>query len=337
MTTRALRRPSVLFLAAALLVAAVELLVVRSAAFDARPGVLGGAVVVDVVILLPLLWAWLVVRPGRAPAVTVLPVAVAAWLAAKALLPAAGERWLHAVAELAPLLELAALAYLAVRGRRVARAYRESASPDPLLRLREAAGEVFGPGTASRLLADEIMMLRYLVRPPRPPVPAAATTFTAHRRNAWGAIVLALSMAVAVEAVAVHALVARWSVAGAWVLTALSLYSVLWLVADLRATRARPLLLDRDRLLVRTGLRWTADVARSSVVAAERPRPDEELSGEGELSTALPGPPDVVLELDPAVSVDGPFGLVRQVHRLGLAVDEPASLVSALTAGRAGS
>lgn len=106
-TTRLLRRPRLLFLAVALLVGSVELLVVRSAGFRAQPELLGGAVVVDLVLLLPLLWYWLVIRRGRAPGISVVPVAVAAWLVADRrasrirhlrldvdrLLVAAGLRW----------------------------------------------------------------------------------------------------------------------------------------------------------------------------------------------------------------------------------------------------
>lgn len=337
MHVRPLRRPYLLFLAAVLLVAAAELVVVRSAAFSARPEVVGGAVVVDIVVLLPLLWAWLVVRPGRAPAVTVLPVAVAAWLAAKAVLPAAGEGWLRAAAELAPVLEIAALAYVAVRGRRVARAYRRAGSADPVLRLREATGEVLGRGTASRLLADELTMFRYLVRPPHTRSEAGTLTFSHHRRSGWGAVVLALCLAIAVEAVAVHALVASWSVPAAWVLTALSLYGALWLVADARATRARPLLLDEERLLVRTGLRWTAVVPRDAVTAVTRPAPGDRLRAEGELSAAPLGPPELVLELERPVTVEGPFGVSREVRRLGVGADDPERLREALAPEASGS
>lgn len=330
MHARSARRSRLIFLGAASLIAAVELLLIRSVPFGRHPGLLGAAVTVDLVLVVPLLWLWLGVRRGGAPAVTVAPVAVGGWLLAGALLPAAGEGGLRAAAELAPALEIGLLAYLAVRVRRVVGAYRRSDDADPVVRLRRAVGEVLGRTLASRLLADEVTTIRYLVRPPSAAPASPARVFPYHRRSGWGAVVLALCMAMAVEGVAVHTLVARWSVAGAWVLSALTLYGALWLVADWRATRARPHLLEEEHLLIRTGLRWTARVPLADLRRV-RPAPaGEKLGGEDELSTAAFGSPAVVLELDRPVTVEGPFGVSREVRRLGLAVDEPGRLAAAL-------
>lgn len=284
----------------------------------------------DLVVLLPLLWLWLGVRRGGAPAVSTVPVAVGGWLVAKALLPDAGEAWLDAAAGLAPVVEVGLLAYLGLRMRRVVRGYRRTVEVDPVLRMRAAVGRALGRNTATRLLADEVTTLRYLVRPPGTPPPDGTRAFTCHRRSGWGGMVFALCLAVGIEVVAVHALVARWSAGGAWVLTGLSLYGLLWLVADWRASRARPHLLDGDRLLVRAGLRWTASVPLATVRGVRRLPAGEDLRGEGELSTATPGASPVVLELSRPVTVDGPFGVSRQVTRLGLAVDDPDRLAEAL-------
>lgn len=192
---------------------------------------------------------------------------------------------------------------------------------------------MLGRSPAARFLADEITMLRYLVRPPRTRPSREERTFTYHRRSGWGAVVLALSMAAGVEVVAVHALVSRWSLPAAWVLTALSLYGVLWLVADWRASRIRHLLLDGDRLLVGTGLRWTLSVPRESVVRIRRPSVGEDFAGDGKLSTAILQPPTVVLELGEPVLAEGPFGVSRDVTLLGLTVDEPERLEKALESG----
>jgi hypothetical protein len=324
------RRPHLVLAAALLLVAAAEVMVVQSAAFAARPRLLGGAVTVDLLVVVPLLWVWLGVRRGGMPAATLLPVLVAAWLAGKALLPAGGEGWLRAAAELAPVLEAGALVYLVLRARRVVRAYRSAPTPDPVLRLRQAVAAVLGAGTAGRLLADEVSMARYLLRPPGGGTPAGADVYPYHRTGGWGAVVFALSLAVAVEALAVHVLVAGWSVVAAWALTAASVYGGLWLVADWRATRTRPHLLGADRLLVRVGLRWTADVPLDLLEEVRERRPGDDPGEAGGLNTVVVAPPDVVVSLRSPVEVEGPFGVRREARRLWLAVDEPDGFVAAL-------
>lgn len=71
--------------------------------------------------------------------------------------------------------------------------------------------------------------------------------FSMHRRAAYGAVVVALGMASLAELVAVHLLVVRWSPAGAWALTALSVYGLAWLLADYHAVRRRKGLAIRRR------------------------------------------------------------------------------------------
>jgi len=326
---RIARRPLLLFLAAAVLALAVEAAVVGTAAFRARPGVMGGAVAFDLLVVVPALWAWLGVRRAGLPAITLAPVLVACWIAGRALLPAAAEDGLELAAAAAPALEAALLVYLGLRVRRIARACRTSDVPDAVLRLREGMASVLGEGLPARLAADEASMLRYLARPPADRG-SPGEAFSYHRRSGWGAMVFALALAVAAEATAIHFLLAGWSLTAAWIVTALSVYSGLWLVADWRATRNRPLVVDGGSLLVRVGLRWTARIPLEAVASARRARPGEAPSGAGELSTALPGPPDVVLELERQVVVAGPFGLDRSVTRLGLSVDEPDALLRTL-------
>jgi hypothetical protein len=72
------------------------------------------------------------------------------------------------------------------------------------------------------------------------------------------------------EAALVHLLVARWSVTVAWILTALSVYGAVWLVAVARSFSLRPVLLTGDELIVRAGLLWTVRIPRSQV-AIEHP------------------------------------------------------------------
>ena len=333
--------PRRLFASLALLALLVELAVVQSAGFARRPGLIGTAVTLDLVVLVPALWAWLGVRRGGAPGWSLVPVVVASTAATALLLPPSGEVLLDKLLKVAPLLELAVLAWLALRARRVLAACRASSTPDALARFREGITHVFGDHPGFRVLADELSMLRYLTVPPADRLPGDARSFSYHRTSGWGAVVAALTLAVAAEATAVHALVSGWSPTAAWILTALSIYSGLWLISDWRATRHRPLLVDGDQLWLRAGLRWTAAVPVSRVVSSERvQRWRNDGAGEGETASDLRldlpvlGGVDLVLTFDGPLEVHGPFGLTRRVDRVGVVVDDVDGLTTAL--GRPG-
>lgn len=342
-------RPRLVFAGLAATALLVEAWVVGSAGFAARPGVVGTAVTIDLLVVLPVLWSWLGIRRGGAPAWSLVPVLVACGAAAALLLPAEGEVVLAPLLRLAPLLEAAVLLWLGLRARRVLEACRASSEPDAVARLREGLTAVFGGHPGFRVLADELTTIRYLVRPPEDQLPPGAAVFGYHRTSGWGAVVAALALAVAAEAVAVHALVARWSAGGAWVLTALSAYGLLWLVADWRATRHRPLLLAGGRLWLRAGLRWTAEVPLARVAEVHRVsrwRGDAaDAAGAGGAGAAAPedrldlpvvGGVDLVLGFDRPVEVHGPFGVRRAVRRVGVAADEPEALLRALEPERSG-
>ncbi|MEJ7662354.1 MAG: hypothetical protein WKG07_23690 [Hymenobacter sp.] len=137
-----------------------------------------------------------------------------------------------------------------------------------------------------------------------------------------------------VELAAAHLAVGHWHPWAAWVLTGLSAYSLLWLLAHGQAVRRRPVLLTADKLVVRVGLVWQVAIAREQVVRVEKltgaPRP-----APGLLNTArlLLTPPNLLLTLAAPQLVRGPYGLHRTVRRLAIYVDEPAALQTQLAAG----
>lgn len=114
-----------------------------------------------------------------------------------------------------------------------------------------------GEGLISRLLASEVSALWFATVGWRRPVPAygGARILSYHRgTDVFHGALLGIS---AIEILAVHLLVSRWSMLAAASLGLLGLYGACWILADLRAARLRPISLDDEALVVRTGLRWT--------------------------------------------------------------------------------
>jgi len=143
----------------------------------------------------------------------------------------------------------------------------------------------------------------------------------------YGPLGFALFLLTAGEAIPVHLLVARSSPRLAWALTALAAYGLLWFVADARAARRRPVLLDAETLLVRAGLRWTIRIPRLRVVAL-RDRPPA--AGEPSVRAALPTTRPLWLELAEPVVAHGLYGREKLVRFVGVAVDDARALQAEL-------
>lgn len=315
------------FLVCAAALCGSSLLVLGSSGYAARPGVVAPAVAADLVLGLPLLGYLFLVRTGRVDGLALAPLAVlgmvlSAWWIPQGHLGGTGLALLPVVA-----LETVVAATLFVRGRAVLRAYRAEASRHPYRRdaVRAAVAEVLGRRLAAALLGEVEALVYALTGWRRPRVAARGVAFPGHTRRGYPAVLGALLLAVAAETVVLHLVVARASSVAAWVLTGLSIYSAVWLLGDLFAGRHNPTLLTDGTLHLRTGLRWRVDVPLPRIRAVHTAPPDG-----GSVDFIFLGPPDLWIECDEPVVVEGPFGLRRRSRHLGIGVDDPAALRAAL-------
>lgn len=303
--------------------AAVTIWVSARAILGAAPGAeerraLEIAVTVDLTVTLTALWYLLVVRGRGWPALTTAPVFLASTGIAGLVLPEGRQGALEAFHWLAIPVELLLLGTIAVRARRARTSFRRSAG-DLYDRIRVAARSV-APGRAADAMAYEVAILVHAFARRLSPVEPGPgeRAITSHRTAAYGTVVLGLGIVVAVEAVAVHFLLRMWSPTAAWVLTGLSIYSVVWLVGDWRAIRARPSVVGRGLLRLRLGIRWEVDVPRAAIESVE-----PGLVEDADLKLTLPAAKGVTLRLHEPVEAIGPYGIRRRARSIALALDDP--------------
>jgi hypothetical protein len=308
------------------------MVIVRTAAFARRPDLLSTALAVDLCVTIPLAWTWLLVRPGLVRARTVLLVVGLGALTARLMLPAS-ERSLALGARLltAPA-ELALLGYAVARFRRQRRQQRIGRAPgmpggDLLEGLEGALGFL---GVSGRVAAYEMAMLGYAMGLGRAAEPTSGVRHAMDARG-WGAIVAALCMAVVAETVPMHLLLSQWSTRAAWALTALSVYSFLWLIGDWRAMRARTTELSGDMLRLRVGMRCSADIAVADIAGVERAT-WRTTADPGVLNPTKPLQPNVIIRLRRPTRLRGPFGVPRTSAALGLRLADPDRFLEALPA-----
>ena len=301
------------FWCAALFVNLVAFWMVRTVP---KPAVSMGAAF-DVAVTVPVLYFLLVVRAGLQPLVTMLPLCLLALLRASYLAPGlAGAR---------PILSAGAeVSVLGLIVARVRRGLGKAEGHDALERLEAAAREVVPSRRLAGILATEMAVFYYAFGAwrKRSELPGGARAFSIHRQSGAAALFAMLAAVGAMEAVLVHLVVMRWSPAAAWVLTALSAYGTVWLVAMARSFALRPVVVTEGVIVVRGGLLWTAEIPMAAIAAIQR-------QGAFDLKMPPASEPNVVLKLRQPVTARGMYGATRRVTGIALAVDDPDAFAAA--------
>lgn len=283
--------------------------------------VLAAAAAFDLTITVPALVYLLLVRARRVRWVVLLPTFALGYVIARTLLPDAHQAPLDTLGLLVFPAEAALLIWL------VASAARGLAEPSPgdvFDRLGSAAMRVTRHRVAAGILSTEAgLALAAFRRRTR----ADAEGFSVHRSAAYGPIAAGLALALLVETLAVHFLVRAASHTAAWILTASSLYALLWIVGDARALAQRRTTITGDTLQVRFGLRWRADIPLRHIAVVQ---PWRGTPPEGGRALALIGPPNVLVRLNTPAEMTGMYGLLRRVSDLYLRLDDPDAFLAAI-------
>ena len=283
-----------------------------------RPKVEIGAAL-DVAVTVPALYFLLIVRARLAPAISVLPLCLLGLLRATWLAPGIA----FARPTVFAAVEIAILSLLVIRIRRGVHAARGSS--DVLERIESAARGVIPSHRLAGILAGELAVFWYAFASWRrvPEVPEGARPFTIHQQSGVALLFGFLAGVSVMEAALVHLVVARWSVVGAWALTAISVYGAIWLTAMARSFSLRPALVTDDEVIVRVGLLWSVRIPRAAV----------SLEGPGarcDLRAPMLAEPNVVLRVAEPVLARGLYGMTRRVSTIGLALDDPSCALTVL-------
>src|SRR5205823_13106530 len=138
--------------------------------------------------------------------------------------------------------------------------------------------------------------------------------FTTYKRAGWIAIYFALAIVIVGEGIPLHFVLPRgWAIAS----LVLHVYTLLWLLGDLRAMQLRPITVSDKTLHLRIGLKWEADIPLSEIESVELTH-----RAEGRKLAVL-GSPNIVLRLSEPIEFRGLFGIRRMERVVSLQVDEP--------------
>ncbi len=136
----------------------------------------------------------------------------------------------------------------------------------------------------------------------------------------------AFACLVTLELFIVHLLVRLlWSHAAAWILSALSLATLVWLVLLIRSLKRLPVLVDDTGVTMRVGTLKSVRIPAGHIAALRTAWPREELKQRGVLNLGLINYPNVMLDLDPPLP-----GRRRSLKAVAHRLDDPAAFAAAV-------
>lgn len=118
----------------------------------------------------------------------------------------------------------------------------------------------------------------------------------------------------------------------AWLITVLTLWSVIWYLAQVEAVKFRPVELSRDHLSYRFGLFWKADIPLEQIRMARTIDVVESLAGGDLFLSPLGSKRNVLLEFENPVQFTGPYLLRRRKGKAAISLDEPSRFLDQLAA-----
>ena len=214
----------------------------------------------DFVVTFPALYYFIIVRPLKVSVKRMLFVVSICCGFAYMILPQHQREYILQIRKLTAVAELIFIIYAVTQFNKLRRAYKthQLIFADPVYNLRAAMAEIMGESAGVKIIASEFAVLRYGLffwKKERSSL-KESTAFSTHKEFGYVAIWCVLLFAMAVEIVAFHFLLMKWSHTAAVVVTILSLYGIIFFVADLSAVIKRKVLINNSQLVLRTGLRW---------------------------------------------------------------------------------
>ncbi len=330
--TRTRRRSLIAFVSLALVLLTLETWIAARVETSPRPDMLAIAVTLDIAVGVPLLFYLLIVRKKFLPLSSMVPVCILTLLAIRFILPTSEQSFLRFSEFLIPAIELAVAGFVLFKLRHIIRDVR-TARRECLYftdALRAGMRKSIKSDFVAAIVATEASMF-YLVfagwfarfRTSRQDV----SVYSYHRKSSY--LLWALVALVGVETGGVHLVISIWTQTGAWIFTAISAYTILWLVGHFHATRLQPVVVDDRYLHLRTGLIWRSQMSLSNIVEVrKRMQGDAEL--DGYVNVAMMGSPDIVVVLKEVVEIESLFARKREATLVGIGVDEPGKLLEDL-------
>lgn len=128
-----------------------------------------------------------------------------------------------------------------------------------------------------------------------------------------------------------HIVIGERSLALAWGLTFLTLWSVICYLAHGQAIRFRPIELDNKYLKYRSGLSWKSDIPLNKITKARKINYKDKVDGFAYFLSPLGSEKNIILEFETSIKFIGPFLFSQRRKKAAISLDRPELFLNQLS------
>lgn len=283
------------------------------------------AITVDLLITVPILY-YLLIRKTSIPNTTTVPILILGLVIGTFFLPESNQSYLNLFKTFAmPVIEVAILTFIIAKVYSIRKRFKSNkdSSVDFFSALKKACAEII-PKKLAPIFVAEIAVIYYgLINWKKRKL--TTNEFTYHVKSGTVTLLGAFIFIILIETFVVHLLVSRWSEIAAWILTGLSIYTVLQVLGFAKSLSKRPFEISDNSLLIRYGILAEVDINLRDIAVIElskKPIKDYKtcikLSPFGELESH-----NTVIYLNTPNTLAGMYGTKKEFEALAFYVDQP--------------
>lgn len=291
----------------------------------------------DMLITFPVAYYYLIIKPFKLSLWKMLLLFTCCSGAAYMILPMQQQHYVLLLRKVSVLVELGVVVYAISKFNKIRQEYRrlQTELPDVAYHVQQSIIAVLGNRFTIRMLACELTVLRFSLFGwiNSASIPPGVKRFTTHRQSGYMALFGVLLFVMLIELVAIHLLLIQYSATAAIIVSALSAYGVLFLLADMVAISKSPVLILEKQLLLRTGIRWRASTCLENIETVTRLSYDYEPEKNCFKGAIIKSSANLYLRFKQPVMVSRLYRSPITVTSMVLTIDEPDAFIAALQAG----
>jgi hypothetical protein len=306
-------------------------LVTFSSKFKQHYDVLSIGLLVDMLLVAPLIYL-LIIRKTEVSKLTVLRVFTVGLLIVTYLLSQKQTALLDFIKIwIAPLVEITIFISIFWKFYKAKQLYKTKQPThfDFLIFSRNLFSEVLSSQKAGNVMATEIAVFYYLFYR-KSKKNQDNTHFTSHKENGIVLVLSTFLFMILLEAVVMHFVFALWNTTAAWILSGLSVYTCLQLLAHIKSIYARPTLIIGNEIMFRNGL-MGGDVT-INIDNIERIEESTKEISEPELVNMafikIIENHNIILHLKQSVQVSKAYGIKKTAKVILIHIDEPKMFIN---------